>query len=285
MLAVSSVDADGAPWASLIFGEVGFARTADGTSVTIDRARIIADGSDPLWSNLRVGAPLGLLAIDLGSRRRLRINGIVSALSDAAIELAVREAYPNCPKYIQRRLLHVTTRQRAVEGASEGKELDSVRRATIEAADTMFVASTHPEGGADVSHRGGPPGFVCVLDQRTLRVPDYRGNSLYNTLGNIAVTKRAGILVPDFERGRALQLVGDVALRFDLSDDPGQPTGGTGRYWELHLSRWFDRPLPGILRWTLLDASPYNPSRRAGQDASRDATSRDGRGGPTCPPR
>jgi uncharacterized protein len=260
MLAVASVDRDGTPWASLLFGEPGFASTADGTSVAIDRARTTAEWRDIMWSNVRVDAPLGLLAIDLGSRRRLRVNGVVSALTEKTIEVAVREAYPNCPKYIQRRVLHAAGEPAADEGVTVGEALDVARQRLVERADTLFVASRHPVRGADVSHRGGERGFVRVLDPATLRVPDYPGNSLFNTLGNLAVANRAGLVIPDFERGRALQLIGEVTLQFGLPDEPHQPTGGTGRYWDFHPSRWIELPLPEMLRWSFLDASPFNPS-------------------------
>lgn len=268
MLAVGSVDRDGGPWASLLFGEPGFASTADGTAVTVELARTRIDRRDALASNLRVAAPLGLLAIDLATRRRLRVNGSVRALDERAFTVAVREAYPNCPKYIQRRVLVAQFGAAPAEDLGEGDRLDDAGRRAVEAADTLFVASVHPRRGADVSHRGGAPGFVRVLDPTTLRIPDYQGNSLFNTLGNLAVTRRAGVLVPDFDRGRALHFTGEVTLRFGASEDPRQPTGGTGRYWDLRLSRWSDVPLPRGLRWTFVDASPYNPSAPAG--AKRD---------------
>ena len=85
-----------------------------------------------------------------------------------------------------------------------------------EAADTFFVASAHPRRGTDVSHRGGDPGFVRMLDDHTLRVPDYAGNSMFNTLGNLHVNPRAGLLFVDFDRWRTLQLTGTATIRFDL---------------------------------------------------------------------
>jgi predicted pyridoxine 5'-phosphate oxidase superfamily flavin-nucleotide-binding protein len=261
MLAVSSVAPDGTLWASLLFGEPGFATTADGTSVAVDLTRATVDPRDALWSNVRLGAPLGLLAIDLATRRRLRVNGVVSVRTDGAVEVGVREAYPNCPKYIQRRVVEaIGDRGGGASGeVAVGDALDEARRDLVEAADTLFVASRHPDRGADVSHRGGERGFVRVLDPATLRIPDYRGNGLFNTLGNLAVEHRAGLVVPVFERRRALQLVGEVALHFGLPEDPRQPTAGTGRYWDLHVSHWIELPLPAVLRWSFLDSSPYNP--------------------------
>ena len=251
MVAIASMDEAGTPWASVLLGQPGFATAADGTAVTVDLTKALVDPADVLWSNLRLGGSIGLLAIELGTRRRLRINGRISRVTETAIEVAVREAYPNCPKYIRRRRLAETGEVAAGQEVASGSALDATRQQLIERADTMFLASQHPSRGADVSHRGGVPGFVRVLDPTTLRVPDYRGNSLFNTLGNLAVAPAAGLAIIDFERARILQLTGHVVLHFDLPDDPDQPSGGTGRYWDFHLSRWIERSLPSGLRWQL----------------------------------
>src|SRR5215208_4466663 len=181
MLAVGSVDERGAVWASVLVGARGLASSPDGRTVVVDRTRIDASPADPLWSNLRVDADVALLAIELGSRRRLRINGAVTALDDRRVEVRVREAYPNCPKYIQRRQLRedpgASSEDRRPPAA--GVSLDDVRARAVERADTLFVASRHPARGVDVSHRGGAPGFVRVLDPHRLRIPDYPGNSMF----------------------------------------------------------------------------------------------------------
>lgn len=259
MIAVASVDPGGLPWASLLFGQPGFASTADGRSVNLHLTKTAIDPSDPLWSNLRLGGTVGLLAIELATRRRLRINGRISRLSELAVEIAVREAFPNCPKYIQRRRLSEAPGGGTDAGVAEGGGLDDARRKLIERADTLFVASRHPSRGADVSHRGGEPGFARVIDPATLRVPDYPGNSLFNTLGNFAVAPAAGLAILDFENARILQLAGQVALHFDVREPQDHPAGGTGRYWDLRISRWIERPVPPGFRWQLVDGSAYNP--------------------------
>jgi len=129
----------------------------------------------------------------------------------------------------------------------------------VEHADTLFVASRHPTRGVDMSHRGGAPGFVRVLDPRRLRIPDYRGNGMFNTLGNFVVDDRAGLVFLDFDRGILLQMTGTVTLQFNEAEDSHQPTGGTGRYWDFHLARWLEVPILTKLAWELLDFSPYNP--------------------------
>src|SRR5687768_3554728 len=261
MLVLGSVAVQGTVWASVVFGARGFVSSADGRSVVIDRSRIEHSIDDPLWSNLREGVDVGLLAIELESRRRLRINGLVHAVDDVQVEVTVREAYPNCPKYIQRRHVSAASGPQSVDPQSAMRDvsLDAIRTRLIERADTLFVASRHPTRGVDVSHRGGPPGFVRVLDPTRLRIPDYRGNSMFNTLGNFLVDDRAGLVFMDFERSRLLQMTGTVAIRFDEEEDPRQPTGGTGRYWDFQVASWVERPVAPRV-WELLDFSPYNPS-------------------------
>src|SRR6185369_9496968 len=134
-------------------------------------------------------------------RRRFRINGHVSSITPAAVEVDIDEAFANCPKYIQSRRLAQQGGESTADIAS-GTALDAARLQLIARSDTVFVASQHPSRGLDVSHRGGAPGFVRALDASTLRVPDYPGNSLFQTLGNLAVAPAAGLAILDFDRGR-----------------------------------------------------------------------------------
>jgi predicted pyridoxine 5'-phosphate oxidase superfamily flavin-nucleotide-binding protein len=262
MLALGSVDEHGTVWASVLFGAQGFVSSSDSRSVVLDRTRIDASDNDPLWRNLHVGADVGLLAIELGSRRRLRINGLVNRVDDRLVEVSIREAYPNCPKYIQRRHIREAGGTRAVDAQAPawGIALDDARSRIVERADTLFVASRHPTRGVDVSHRGGAPGFVRVIDSTRLRIPDYRGNSMFNTFGNFVVDDRAGLVILDFERGSLLQMTGTADVRFDEEEDPSQPTGGTGRYWDFQVACWLELPVVTPIACELMEFSPYNPN-------------------------
>jgi predicted pyridoxine 5'-phosphate oxidase superfamily flavin-nucleotide-binding protein len=249
MLVLASVDDGGAVWASLIFGGQGFASSPNGEALTLDLGRAHIAPEDPVLRNLGVGSMLGVLAIELGSRRRYRVNGFVSSSSEARVELAVREAYVNCPKYIQRRHLSESNEPRATSApGARGTVLDLERQLHVRRADTMFVASRHPSRGADASHRGGEPGFLEIRDERTIRVPEYPGNGLYNTLGNLLVSEHAGLAVVDFDGGRVLQLTGSASVVLE-----GAP------YWDFVISSWTEHALPKTLRWELLDRSPFNP--------------------------
>ncbi|TFW19579.1 pyridoxamine 5'-phosphate oxidase family protein [Duganella callida] len=258
MVALASTDAAGHVWSSLVFGKPGFLHTGDGSAISIDVADSERDQTDPLWSNLLAGSDLGLLFIELGSRRRYRVNGTVRRYDAQGVEVAIREAYPNCPKYIQRRHL----RQMGDSGRQGSEARGTVLRGTVEQiiaqADTIFVASHHADSGADASHRGGTAGFVRRVDDSTLRIPDFHGNSLFNTLGNWEVDPRAGLCIPDFVHGQLLQLTGTATLYWN-QDDPDNQTGGTARFWEFKVEQWILRDVPQQLEWEYLDASPFNP--------------------------
>ena len=258
MAVLASTDAAGAVWASVVFGRPGFLHTDDGHAIAIDVPYKDRDLADPLWNNLAAVADVGMLFIELGSRRRYRVNGTVQRLDGRGAEVAIREAYPNCPKYIQRRHLRQLGEPRLPVQAAHGTVLRGAVANIVAAADTIFLASRHDGSGADASHRGGQPGFVKLVDDTTLRIPDYHGNSLFNTLGNFEADGRAGICILDFAHGQVLQLTGTAAVLWN-QDDPAGETGGTRRYWEFRVRHWILRDLPHALEWEYLDASPFNP--------------------------
>jgi hypothetical protein len=256
--AVGAAAPDGTVWASLWSGAAGFVRSDDGERVEVISALDRTLDVDPVRPIVATGAPLGLLVIDLSTRQRLRINGVVSRVDAAGIELRVRETFGNCNKYIQRRQRSDDGSPDAVALVAHGHALDDERRDFIARTDTAFVASIHPVRGLDVSHRGGQPRFIWTESDGTLRMPDYPGNSMFQTFGNFEVDPRAGLSLIDFERGRVLSLTGTAATVFG-AEDRRHPTGGTGRYWSLSVTQWVDFPLPPAMRWTLIDRSPFNP--------------------------
>lgn len=259
LLLSASVDDNGDVWASLLQGMPGFVQAVDPhtLAITVDPAR--NDRADPLWHNIDATGRIGLLVIDLETRRRLRINGMVERPQADRLQVTVQACYPNCPKYIQRRSASTRWVTNAATPSREGVRLSDAAVELLTAADTLFVASAHPEQGADVSHRGGRPGFVQVIGDHSLRIPDYVGNNLFNTLGNFHANPHAGLLVPDFATGRLLQLIGRPAIEWDR-DDPQQATGGTKRYWTLRIARWRMATLPVYLEHRFVDFSPHLPA-------------------------
>jgi ferredoxin-NADP reductase/predicted pyridoxine 5'-phosphate oxidase superfamily flavin-nucleotide-binding protein len=255
-----SLDPEGNVWASVLVGEPGFLSAPDERVVELDVMQRRSAEDDPFWTNIETNEAVGMLVIDLATRRRLRINGQIRRLDDKRLILGVDQAYPNCPKYIQRRHLSrfSAIAPSRLAATRRGIGLGDDQRALIASADTLFIASANPEHGVDASHRGGQPGFVRVLDDRRIRIPDYVGNSMFNTLGNFATYSHAGVVFVDFDRSRALQLTGRANVLWD-QEDPDDETGGTRRFWDLEVERWLEVPLPRQLRWELLDHSPYNP--------------------------
>lgn len=250
---------DDGPWATLLGGPPGFARTDEDDRTLylqlIDRTGMLS--RLPPFAEMRQGDHLGILFIELATRRRLRINGRCGRRTDAELAVMVDHAYPLCPKYIQRRQLAARGPSPATADIREGSALDNDLVTWITGADTFFVASAHPDGPTDVSHRGGRPGFVRHQDG-ALRIPDYPGNGMFNTFGNFVLNPRAGLSFIDFGTNRQLQLTGDVHLDF-AAGAPATETGGTGRWWTFTPRRWIVSPLNEMLAWTFVDASPFNP--------------------------
>jgi uncharacterized protein len=260
MLAAGSMDDSGHVWASMLFGKPGFLTpAADARGLSIDLDQTIPLPDDPLLSNLENHPEIGLLAIELITRRRLRINGIAQRIGNL-VSVSIRESYPLCPKYIQRRELRLSAQNGKTLSPElrEGHALGAEQRAQISAADTFFVASTHSERGPDVSHRGGRKGFVEIVSETVLRVPDFPGNSMFNTLGNLSVNPNAGLVFPDFKNSRILQLVGQATLQWN-QPDPSEQSGGTHRFWDFHIEYWRETKLNGAFRAELLEYSPFNP--------------------------
>ncbi|HQT32274.1 MAG TPA: pyridoxamine 5'-phosphate oxidase family protein [Thiobacillus sp.] len=221
---VGSVDAEGQAWASILVGSPGFIGSPDAHHLLI-RARPTAD--DPLHPTLIVGASIALLGIEPHTRRRNRMNGIVKHIDDDGLLVGVQQSFGNCPKYIQARQAEYAKRvgSGAVHTATA---LNERSRPIIACADTLFIGTAHPGAnhattqshalvahGVDVSHRGGKPGFVHIDNDRTLTLPDFSGNRFFNTLGNIVLNPRAGLLFIDIESGDVLYIAADAEIIFD----------------------------------------------------------------------
>lgn len=216
LVVLAAVDGDGRPWASPLAGPPGFAHAPDPKRLRLD-AQLA--GADPLAGWLDDDAPLGLLAIELHTRRRNRANGRVRR-TDAGLELQIGQAFGNCPRYIHPRTLVTHDGRSGCPCFSAG--LTEPARALIAAADTVFIATVAPvEGdpadprrGADASHRAGPAGFVQVEGDR-LTFRDYAGNGHFNTIGNLMLEPRVGLTFVDFATGDLLQVTGAAEVQWD----------------------------------------------------------------------
>ncbi len=259
-LLVGSADGTGQPWASVLAGPPGFVTSPDPRHLEI-RAQPLP--GDPLAENLRVGAAVGLLGIQPHTRRRNRMNGTVEAVNPAGFRVAVVHSFGNCPKYIQ-------AREASYGGAAEpspgtvhrAAALDLAMGRLVRAADTFYIATAFTEDdedpaaprSLDVSHRGGKPGFVRVDDERTLTVPEFIGNFLFNTLGNLVVEPRAGLLFMDFAAGDLLYLACEAEI---VADSPElRRFQGAERLLRFSIRQALrvERALP--LRWGAAELSP-----------------------------
>lgn len=240
-LVVAAADAGGAVWTSIVSGPPGFARAADARHVSV-----AAPVAEPLAGMLAADAALGLLAIDPATRGRIRLNGIGRRTPDG-FALELREAFGNCPKYIARRVPATPTGAVEPGAARRSTQLDADQRALVSSADTLFVGSRHPERGADASHRGGRPGFVAVApDGSRLSFPDYAGNNMFQTLGNLTADPAVGLLFTDWETGRTLQV-------------SGRATVGADRRVDVAVDAVLDRPHGAGGGWTLVEPHRLNP--------------------------
>jgi predicted pyridoxine 5'-phosphate oxidase superfamily flavin-nucleotide-binding protein len=233
-------DAEGWPLATLVTGAPGFA-----SSPAPDRLQVAAMPApdDPVRAHLKAGTPAGLLGIDLGTRRRNRLNGIVAQAASDGFAVDVLQSFGNCPRYIQLRQLLPVVR-RPGPAVNFDAALPARARELLASSSTLFVASASGKevqgaaAGLDISHRGGPPGFAR-LEGSVLTVPDYNGNRYFNTLGNFIAEPRAAIVLADFASGDLLQLQGIVEIDWTAADPDQTPP--VERVWRFRIVR-------GVLR-------------------------------------
>ncbi|CAM4386442.1 pyridoxamine 5'-phosphate oxidase family protein [Palleronia rufa] len=248
-LVLAARDDVGRVWATILEGPDGFVSVPDPTRMEIAAC---PGPDDPLAGMLRDGATVGLLGVDLATRRRNRINGRV--VNDVTgLTVAVDQTFGNCPQYIWPRPVERASASPAP--ATHGGALDAAQAARLRAADTFFIATgTRGDGadaGMDASHRGGPPGFVTVSrDGASLRVPDYAGNDFFNTLGNLECDPHAGLLFVDFETGGLLHVTGRATV--DWTPDPAT---GARRHVDVSVEAVIDRLGALSLRWRAADAA------------------------------
>ncbi len=245
-------DERGRPWATIVAGRPGFVASPDSRSLVIDRGP--APG-DALEDALRPGADVGLLGIELDTRRRNRANGRVRRRDADGVWLEIDQSFGNCPQYISEREWQPADAPDRPPERRAGDRLDARYTRWIGEADTFFIATGHRgegEGedwtfGMDASHRGGPPGFVQVEDDRTLVIPDYAGNNHYNTIGNLMVDPRAGILFVDFQGGSLLQLTGRTEIEWD--EEQARRFPGARRLIRFHLEEVVELESALPIRW------------------------------------
>lgn len=261
-IVLGTVDDRGDAWATVRANMPGFLQSPDPQTLHVALARQAADPAD---TGMDDGAAIGMLGIELHTRRRNRLNGTIRRTGPEDFDVDAGQSYGNCPKYIQLRDFGFVRDPSAepIAPPISLTALDSEARRIIGMADTFFVATyadlAHGERQADVSHRGGKPGFVRAGDDGVLTIPDFAGNLFFNTLGNILANGKAGLVFADFETGDILQLTGDAEVVLDSSEL--EAFEGAERLWRFTPRRIIRRPDALPLRWAS-HAEGQSPSLR-----------------------
>jgi predicted pyridoxine 5'-phosphate oxidase superfamily flavin-nucleotide-binding protein len=220
----TTLDAQSRPWSSPLLSATG-----QGLFVVRDQTTIVitpdpAPG-DPLLSNAAATPALGVLYFDPARRRRMKSIGRAE-VHGGALLYRMHRNFGICNKYIFKRD-HTPAQpsqssepgQSAAAPTLGARHLDEQSAAQLSVADTVFLASHHDVNGADATHRGGPAGFVTVIDSSTISIPDYLGNGMFNTLGNLRVDPRVGFMTMDFATGRTVHLTGLGKVRLSPASD------------------------------------------------------------------
>jgi uncharacterized protein len=260
LIFVGAADPEGSVWASVICGAPGFVHALDSKRLEIGALPAL---EDPIARGIVPGARVGVVGLQFHSRRRNRLNGPIVSRTEQGFVVAVDQSFGNCPRYIQTRSLQPRAWENPPAAAVVGSALDREALSVVERADTLFIASVFggdPDDsrlGADVNHRGGRPGFVRAEGPSALVFPDYVGNNAFQTLGNITVDGRVGLLFLDFEAGDIVQVSGAAEIVWDAAAVAAVP--GAQRLVRVHIQRMVRRPAALDLVGTFLEWSPLLP--------------------------
>ncbi|MET8766875.1 pyridoxamine 5'-phosphate oxidase family protein [Streptomyces sp. NPDC004658] len=245
LLVVGAADpGTGRVWATPLTGAPGFVRATGPRRVSVD-----GDTARAFARRLGRDGPrrVGTIALDPRTRRRMRLNGRLHPTA-TGFTVEADQVFANCPRHIQRRESYEAV-DRTPGTPRHLTELGAGETDFVRAADTFFLATVHG-AGADASHRGGNPGFVRVVSPRELAWPDYPGNAMFLSLGNLRTDPRAGLLFLDWDTGTTLQLTGEA--RTESAGDGTRTVRFT-----LAEALWTPAAVP--LRWSAPEYSPANP--------------------------
>ncbi|KAL2835252.1 hypothetical protein BDW59DRAFT_168497 [Aspergillus cavernicola] len=279
LLAIGALDHDGKPWSSLWGGEEGFATPTSASSFDIKTP--VGETYDPVVESLLLdstgnsGKPVSFLAVDLENRRRVKLFGKITAGSlnvandderiragIAHLAVHVDGSLGNCPKYLNaKRIVPAPPDPKLI---SETPQLHPGAIDLLSHADCLFISSSHGTQDMDTNIRGGPPGFVRVVSNEprgaVFVYPEYSGNRLYQTLGNLQTTPLAGYVFPDFETGNALFVTGTTEILLGKDASPVLPHSNIVVRVTVTAARFVAKALP--FRGAPGKPSPYNPSIR-----------------------
>lgn len=247
-------------WVTPLFGKAGDLTATSEQEIAISTNCIV---NSNMLDFIKHGTPLSLLGIDLNRRIRHRINGVALLSSNEVsgeVSLQVNEYSPNCPKYINRRDIIPAPNNTPILNknakAETRIELTDDDKAFVQKMDTLWIGTYAPGAGADCNHRGGKPGFIRVVSPSIIEWPEYRGNGMFFTSGNLESYNRAGITLVDFDTGSIIQMTGRAIV--DWQHDGSYE--GASRKIIFHIEQLVRTDNVTNHRWKRLDYSPYNPA-------------------------
>ncbi|HET9696929.1 MAG TPA: pyridoxamine 5'-phosphate oxidase family protein [Terriglobales bacterium] len=249
---ITTVDEQGRTWSSLVAGEPGMLQVPDLRVIRLFAPAI--ETTLPI-EHIKANPLLGMLVMDFTRRIRVRINGVSDVEPDGSVLIGIRQTYGNCSQYIQRRTVIAEASPARSASPASSNVLSQSQQEMIRRADTFFLGSVHPESGADSSHRGGLPGFVEIATDRRITFPDYAGNNMFNTLGNIAVNPSVGLMFFDFTSGRELQLTGRASVDWD--PERAKAYKGAKRVIDIDIVEVRETPKATSLRYQFESYSPF----------------------------
>ena len=256
---LGSEDAEGEIWLSLIIGKRGYIQVPSLKEIKLDLSNIVSNRQDIFFENIKSQPIVGLLFHEAERRARYRAWGFARTLGNA-LSFDIRMGYPSCPKHIQRELIEVPKDSKITSSKyQKGTILGTSEKKWIKRAHTFFITTQTKNGDIESSHRGGDPGFVEIQKNGLLRVPDYLGNSMFSTLGNIYKNPKSALLFVDYTKGETLQLSGRAALQFNQNgEDDLYKSGETGRFWTFETKAWIRTINHHKVNTKFIDFSPFN---------------------------
>ncbi|KAK4507025.1 hypothetical protein PRZ48_000759 [Zasmidium cellare] len=287
LIAIGTLDAQGRPWTTLWgSGEKGLSQPLGGgivgirTPVTGKFDPVVEElvGKEATGQVIREegeGRMVSGLTIDLETRKRVKMYGRMVAgalgkrddevtgreesVAEVQLVLKIEQSLGNCPKYLNKK--HIVAAPSKPELVSDSPRLPKQALDLLEKADLFFVSSAQPEQDMDTNHRGGPPGFLRVQSNdesgAVLCWPEYSGNRLWQTLGNLYDNPVAGLCVPDFETGDMLYLTGTTEILVGKDAAAVLPRSNLCVKVKITAARFVTQALP--FRGTPGELSPYNP--------------------------
>jgi ferredoxin-NADP reductase/predicted pyridoxine 5'-phosphate oxidase superfamily flavin-nucleotide-binding protein len=287
LLALGTLDSQSHPWTTLWGGSPGFSEPLGGGLV--GTRTLVNSAQDPvvkallgntvegeLLQPIDGGKILAGLAIDLMTRKRVKFAGrmIAGTVREVHIEpqgdkpagepptrqkeiqlvTKIDQSLGNCPKYLNQYRLHPASVDANL--LSEGPSLTQEGRTLISKSD-MFFLTTATEHDMDVNHRGGPQGFVRIISSSQFIYPEYSGNRLYQSLGNLQLNPNIGVTFPDYISGDVLFITGTATILVGLDAANLLPGSTLAVMITITDTRLVQRGLP--FRGARHTPSPYNP--------------------------